>query len=212
MSGAVHFGTFLLFVAMVLLLVASISAPTVSRIDMLHVPLTNGSSVHFGSWGYCIMKSPEGTSCTPAHVGYKIADELAALGVTPFKPSDAKNVNTITGGFILHPIAAGIVALAFLFSLCSHRFGFLFVTAIALVGFVVTLIAVIFDFVTFGSVRQQIRDNGGRAYWGSGVWIVLVAGIILLFASLATCFACITGRRRSREKFATAPPVAANNY
>lgn len=51
-----HFGTFLLFVAMVLLIVASISAPTVSSISLFTVNLGGGGSgeITFGTFGYCV--------------------------------------------------------------------------------------------------------------------------------------------------------------
>jgi hypothetical protein len=55
-----HIGTFLLFVAAVLLLVTTISAPVVGDIAILKVMLTNktvlrNSSVTFGTFGHCIL-------------------------------------------------------------------------------------------------------------------------------------------------------------
>jgi hypothetical protein len=55
-----HVGTFLLFVAAILLLITTISAPVVGDIAILKVTLTNktdirNSSVTFGTFGYCIL-------------------------------------------------------------------------------------------------------------------------------------------------------------
>jgi hypothetical protein len=55
-----HFGTFLLFVAAILLLITTISAPVVGDIAILKVTLTNKSdirhsSVTFGTFGHCIL-------------------------------------------------------------------------------------------------------------------------------------------------------------
>jgi hypothetical protein len=55
-----HVGTFLLFVAAVLLLVTTISAPVIGDIAILKVMLTNksdlrNSSVTFGTFGHCVL-------------------------------------------------------------------------------------------------------------------------------------------------------------
>ncbi|KAK7055395.1 hypothetical protein R3P38DRAFT_2846846 [Favolaschia claudopus] len=197
---ALHFGTVLLFAATGLLIVASISAPTVAKIDLLHVPLSNGSAVNFGSLGFCVLKSADGTSCTHTGVAYRIANEISSLGIEPFSGAEASTLHGLTGGLILHQIAAGIAGIAFLLAVCSHRIGFLFASAVALLAFLFSLAILVIDFVTFGSVRHHIRDNGGRAEYGNAIWMVLAATIILLFASVATCFACITGRRRTRTR------------
>ncbi|KAJ6524571.1 hypothetical protein B0H19DRAFT_848166, partial [Mycena capillaripes] len=104
---------FLIFSAMVLLLVASISAPTIAKIDFLSIPLSNGSSVNFGSLGFCIL-NPDGNSCTPTGVGYKIANEISAIGISPFSGAKAASLHGLTEGLILHQIATGIAAIAFL--------------------------------------------------------------------------------------------------
>lgn len=49
-----HFGTFLLLVATILLVVASISAPTVDRISFLTVALGGSGEITFGSFGWCV--------------------------------------------------------------------------------------------------------------------------------------------------------------
>lgn len=55
-----HVGTFLLFVAAILLLITTISAPVVGDIGILKVTLTNktvlrNSSVTFGTFGHCVL-------------------------------------------------------------------------------------------------------------------------------------------------------------
>ncbi|KAJ6463416.1 pali-domain-containing protein [Mycena sanguinolenta] len=194
---ALHIGTFLIFSAMVLLIVASISAPTVAKIDFLSIPLSNGSSVNFGSWGFCILSS-DGNSCTPTGVGYKIANEISALGINSFSGAKATSLHGLTEGFILHPIAAGIAGIAFLLAVCSHRLGYLFASAVAFIAFLVSLVVMIIDFIVFGAVKDHVDHNGGTAKWGNAIWMVLAATIVLFFASIATCFACVTARRRRR--------------
>jgi hypothetical protein len=55
-----HVGTFLLFVAAILLLITTISAPVIGDIAILKVMLTNktdirNSSVTFGTFGHCVL-------------------------------------------------------------------------------------------------------------------------------------------------------------
>ncbi|KAJ7619336.1 hypothetical protein FB45DRAFT_930493 [Roridomyces roridus] len=195
----IHVGTFLIFSAMVLLIVASISAPTVARIDFLSIPLNNGSSVNFGALGFCI-RDAAGNSCTPHGVGYKIANEIAALGIDPFNNAQSTSLHGLTQGFILHPIAAGVAALAFLMAAISHRIGYIFASLVAFLAFLISLVAMIIDFIAFGSVRHHVRDNGGNASWGNAIWMVVAATIVLFFASIATCFACVTARRHHRNR------------
>ncbi|KAJ7353365.1 hypothetical protein DFH08DRAFT_987654 [Mycena albidolilacea] len=187
---ALHFGTFLIFSGLVLLIVASISAPTVAKIDFLSIPLTNGSSVNFGTLGFCIL-NPDGNSCTPTAVGYRIADEVSSLGIDAFSDDQATTIYRASKALVLNQIAAGIAGIAFLLAVCSHRLGYLFASAVAFVAFLFSLGALIVDFVVFGAVKQQLGRNGGTSKWGSAIWLVLVATIILFLASIATCFAYV---------------------
>lgn len=52
-----HVGTFLIFAAAVLLLVASISAPVVNNIAMMKVRYNSGNTVSFGTFGHCILRA-----------------------------------------------------------------------------------------------------------------------------------------------------------
>ncbi|KAJ7042794.1 hypothetical protein C8F04DRAFT_1074817 [Mycena alexandri] len=198
MPAALHVGTFLIFSAMVLLIVASISAPTIAKIDFLNIPLNNGSSVNFGTLGYCIL-NPDGNSCTPTGVGYRIGDEINALNIGSFGKAKAATLHGLTEGLILHQIGAGIAAIAFLMAVCSHRLGYLVTSAVAFIAFLFSLAAMIIDFVVFGSIKDHVHKNGGTAKYGNAIWIVLAATIVLFFASIATCFACVTARRRTRS-------------
>ncbi|KAJ7270871.1 actin cortical patch SUR7/pH-response regulator pali [Mycena rebaudengoi] len=194
----VHVGTFLIFAGMVLLIVASISAPTVAKINFLEVRAANGSTVNFGTLGYCVAMK-DGNSCTPTGVGYKIADEIAALKIDPFSSVKAKSLHGLTQGLVLHQVAAGVAAIAFLLAACSHRLGYLVASAVAFIAFLFSLASMVIDFVLFGSVKNHVNDNEGNAKFGNATWMVLAATIVLLFASVATCFACITARSRRRS-------------
>ncbi|KAG8865727.1 hypothetical protein FRB97_004480, partial [Tulasnella sp. 331] len=76
-----HVGTFLLFVATVLLVVSSISSPVTTDIGLMKITLNNAtsirrSSVNFGTLGWCNLDVPpdntDQDSCGPRNVGYNI--------------------------------------------------------------------------------------------------------------------------------------------
>ncbi|KAJ7468445.1 hypothetical protein FB451DRAFT_1560213 [Mycena latifolia] len=203
MSAPLHLGTFLIFAATVLLIVASISAPTVSKINFLEVGVANGSSVHFGTLGFCVAM-PDSNSCTPTGVGYKIADEIAAIGIDSFSRAKAASLHGLTEGLILHQIGAGIAGVAMLLAICSHRLGYLFASAVAFIAFLFSLASLILDFIIFGAVKDHVHKNNGSAKFGNAIWMVLAATIVLFFASIATCFACVTARRHRRTTKGTA--------
>lgn len=57
-----HIGTFLLFVATVLLIITSITAPVVNDLGMMKVSLSNATNDHysevsFGTFGYCVLNT-----------------------------------------------------------------------------------------------------------------------------------------------------------
>lgn len=52
-----HVGTFLIFAAAVLLLVASISSPVVNTIALMKVRYNSGTTVNFGTFGHCVLRA-----------------------------------------------------------------------------------------------------------------------------------------------------------
>lgn len=49
-----HIGTVLLLAATVLLVIASISAPVVNNISILHAEILGNNEISYGTFGYCI--------------------------------------------------------------------------------------------------------------------------------------------------------------
>jgi uncharacterized membrane protein YdbT with pleckstrin-like domain len=66
--------------------------------------------------------------------------------------STATAVHNLSRALVLHPLACAITFLSFLTALASHRIGFLFSSLIAMVATVITLIAMIIDWVNFGVI------------------------------------------------------------
>ncbi|KAI0674969.1 pali-domain-containing protein [Trametes maxima] len=184
-AGAATPGLFFAFAAMVLLIFASVSAPTWERISFLDAT-TAGATTHFGVFGYTGSKT---------HVGWFFP---GALGDSRINDNLFHNLTYV---LILIPIGAGLSGLAVLFGLCGaayHRAGTVFMTLLAALAFLVTLVAWVIEMVLFGIARHHMRDRAIDATWGNANWIVLGALVSLFlgfFASLCGSFGRYSRRR-----------------
>jgi len=200
MSSGFHVGTFLIFVAFALLLVVSISAPIWDQVAFLKVQIASnsGRTISFGNWGYCILQSGN-NACSGKNIGYDIMRVVEEFDSVKSSSGTATTVKNLSRAFILHPIAAGVAFLSFLTALASHRIGFLFASLIAMVATAFTFIAMIIDWVAFGTVHHHVNSNDGPGHganFSSAIWLVTASFIILLLGSLTVCCGCVTDRRR----------------
>ncbi|OCH93092.1 pali-domain-containing protein [Obba rivulosa] len=180
-------GLFLTFAAMVLLIFASVSAPTWNSVSFLNTNVS-GASTHFGVFGY---------TGSPTHVGYKFPP-----GVADSTVNDGLFFN-LTCVLVLIPVSAGLAGIAWLFGLCGaayHRVGTIFMTLVSALAFLTCLVVWVIEMSLFGIVRHHVRERGGSANWGNANWLVLgalVALFLAFFASLCGSF----GRYRNRTRF-----------
>lgn len=198
MPGIIHCGSFLLFAAFALLLVATISAPVVNRISFLDVTGA-GTRSTFGTFGYCTNINASPSGCTSAKLGYNLTS--AARTILDHTWTNT-TVEALTKALILHPLACGLAFLSLLVSLCSDRLGFLFASFLALLAFLTSLAVTIIDFVLFGIIRREVNDNdnatGRTAQYGNAAWMVLAATVVLFFSVFFVLFSCCTARRNRR--------------
>jgi len=216
-----HVGTFLLFLSFIMLLVVSITAPTVHDISMLKVMLRNSStirhsSITYGSFGHCVLdiKTPDNSDqdkCSGTSIGYPIASiqqevDQGASGngaVTNFSNASRRTLNNLTNVMILHPIACGLAFIAFIFALGAGRFGTVVGSFIAFLTWVVVLVAMVIDFIVFGTVKDHVNDRtnttGSHAKFGPGMWLMLATFIILFFAIFIVFFSCFARRKETRS-------------
>ncbi|KAF3357831.1 hypothetical protein VdG1_05496 [Verticillium dahliae VDG1] len=118
-----HFGTFLLFLAMVLLIVSSITAPTVNSLSLFSVNLGSDSGdISFGTFGYCV-HDVRGRGCSRTSIGYSPTSILREVDGTDFSDWTESTSKALTNVMILHPIGAGIAFVGFALSLGSSFFG-----------------------------------------------------------------------------------------
>jgi hypothetical protein len=184
-------GLFFCFVACLLLVIVSVSAPTWNAITFLQTTI-NGRHVNFGVFGY----TGSGIS-----VGYYFPPEL--LGFADTKLNDS-TIHGLTASLILHPIAAGLSGLAVLFGLCGasyHRAGTVFMSLLAGLAFVATLIAWIIDMVIWGIAGSELRKNGQQARYGNANWLTLGALAALFIGFFTGACGVFGSYRRRRGKY-----------
>jgi len=207
--GPIHCGSFLLLVAFVLLLVASISSPVIDNIALLTIKNGN-QEMTLGVFGYCRNIHASNHECSNSALGYNVAQ--VSGGLTDYNWVNS-SLDHITNAMILTPIACGITAFAALIALCAHRIGFICASFIAFLAFIVSLIAMIFDFVIFGIVKHEINDNTtASASFSTAIWLTLAAVIVLFFSTFIVFFECCTQGRRSNKRSYNDEPYAGNGY
>ncbi|KAK7739201.1 hypothetical protein SLS53_005838 [Cytospora paraplurivora] len=204
-----HIGTFLLLATTVLLIITTISAPVVNDIGLLKVTLSNATSNHysqvsFGTFGYCYLNTADNGRdyCSHSHVGYRPANIMTSIEDTTFSKTSRDATHVLTRVMILHPIATGIAFIAFVLALGSGFFGSLLAAFTSLLAFIVTLVALICDFVLFAIIRDNVNDDGAgsHASYSVGIWTILAAAITSLLGAAVVLLTCCSARLHKRRR------------
>jgi len=196
-------GVAFIFIASILLLITTISAPVIGDISILRVNLANSSTVSFGTFGHCILDVAPTTSshnyCSKKQIGYKPVDILEAIEGTQFGRAGTATTNGLTNTFILHPVAAG---LAFIAALCSIGgvLGSLVGVIIGVIAWIVTIVVMAIDFTVFGVIKNRVNKNDSNAHavYHAAMWTCLAAMVLLLLGIIIVFFTCCTERRKRR--------------
>ncbi|KAI1477446.1 hypothetical protein K445DRAFT_317067 [Daldinia sp. EC12] len=206
-----HIGSFLLLAATVLLIITDISAPVVNNISMLRVNLDERNvspgrhpAVTFGTFGYCVVDATASgdDACTRSHVGYDLVPVVQShVQNVDFSDYAADTARALTRVMILHPIATGLAFISFLLALGAGVVGSLLASLCSLLTFIVTLVALICDFVSFSIIRSEVNDagNGSHAEWGAASWTILVSAICSFLATFVVFFTCCSARMHRRR-------------
>src|SRR5262245_59034194 len=95
---------------------------------------------------------------------------------TTFTGAERDTTTGLTKVMILHPIATFLNFLAFGMALSAGVLGSFIASLIALVSFLVTLVALVCDFVLFGIIKSNVnssldnRFGESVAYFSVGMW------------------------------------------
>jgi hypothetical protein len=204
-------GVVFLLAATVLSIIAAISVPYFSAVDIARVHFKGSaaggsdtseaiSQIRFGVWGFCAYEL-NSSDRTCSHSGN-------AYQVTLGSPNANSNViigSSWTRGLAVHPVAAGVTFLALLASLSTHLTVQLVASVLSFLASLLTLIAFAIDIALYAYVKHQAKKlQGARSDTDTGVgfWLTFVAFILTLLAGCTVCF----GRRRERMYGATTYP------
>lgn len=205
-----YIGSILLLAATALLIVADVSAPVVNSLAIFKVDLGRGTDAHinFGSFGWCVRGdddffSNDGDACSDSHVGYNIAQVIHDVDGTRFSDAAESTTKALTNVMVLHAVATGFFFIAFLLSLGKGVLISLLATFVTVLGFIITAVAVICDFVSFSIIRRRVRrdrNNDSTAHYGPAAWCVLAAAILSLIATVLVFITCCAGRRERKHR------------
>jgi len=205
-----HIATFLLFASAILILITTISAPVVGDIGILKVTLTNKtdirhSSLTFGTFGHCALDVPPVTTdqdyCSGKSIGYDPAKIMIQVEGTKFSTAARNTVDGLAKVMVLHPICCGLAFIAFLLNLGAGIVGGLFATAVALITWILTLVVLVTDFVSFGIIKNHVNGDGSgsHAVFGPAMWTLLGAFVLLFIATFMTFFTCLSSRKHRHD-------------
>lgn len=104
--------------------------------------------------------------CSNARIGYNPALVMNSIAGTDFSDASENTAKGLTRVMVLHPVATGLCFIAFLLCLGTGICGSLMATFFSLLSFVVTVVAMICDFVAFSIIKHEVNDDDrARAYW-----------------------------------------------
>jgi len=180
-------GLLFCFVAFVLLLFVTVSAPIWNDISFLDTDI-GGQEIHFGVFGF---------TGSQKRLGYPISELNTSHPVF-----NSVVVHNLTYVLVLHPIAAFLALIATILGCCgmASRIGTIFMAVAAALATGITLVAWIIDMVLFGITRNHLRDQGYPAQYGNANWMTLGA-LIALMIGFCTSVCGSFGRYRRRDKY-----------
>lgn len=196
----------MLFIALVLLIICSVSTPIWDVVSFLRAEVGE-QRIRLGMWGACVYSA--GTeACTSSRLGYD-ANQVVRL----LDPSSSDTANWIarnlTYTLVLVPIAAAIALIALLVSLSTNVVLDIIGSIISGIAFLVSLVALICATVLFVVARHRINESfdGSPASLGPAYWLLVTATILLLIAFFTVCFGSARARRQKRANRASTASV-----
>lgn len=135
-------------------------------------------------------------------LGYRPANIMTGVEDTTFSSYSRDVTHVLTKVMILHPIATGIAFIAFVLALGAGFFGSVLAAFTSLLAFIVTVVALVCDFVLFSIIRDNVNHDGAgsHAEYSAGIWTILVAAICSLLGSVVLLFTCCSARLHRRRR------------
>jgi len=199
-------GIVLLFAAVVVSFLASISLPFLPALDVTRVEFNNTglvqdgmTNMRFGIWTACYYNEEGDRTCQKNGIAYETT--IAATE----NDKEITVGKSWTRGLVIQPIATGVTVIALCLSFSSHLLVTLVTSLVAFLAAVMHLISFFVMIALFAHVKSKVNglDIEASTKPSSGFWMVFACMLLCLLAGCTVCF----GRRR--EKGAAAPSVLA---
>lgn len=112
----------------------------------------------------------------------KIMEQIDGVS---YPSASTDTADRLAHAMILHPIACGFAFIAFFFALITGKTSSMISILVAAFAWLLTLIVLITDFVSFGIVKRHVNGDGSgsSAAFGVCMW-TLVAGMVVLFLGM----------------------------
>jgi len=199
-------GLFFLFLALILLIIATVSDPTFPAMDVVKVKFggkaSNGdvamSQLNLGVWGYCYYETNGDRVCSPVHHAYSVGVQ---------SPVDSTSVTigpSWTRGLATTAVATVVTFIAFLLGMSQHLTVTLLASIASFLAATITLVAFAIEIALFVYVKHQMDKVNGispTTSTGPAFWLTFAAFILLILAGCTVCF----GRRRDRANSTSYP-------
>ncbi|KAJ7263902.1 hypothetical protein C8J57DRAFT_1450713 [Mycena rebaudengoi] len=190
-------GMVFLFFALVLSFLSSISTPYLPALDFVRVNFGKGlfsgpdvmTELRFGIWGPCIYDGDSKRHCEHKGHGYTV------------EVRNQENTDKIvigaswTRGLAIHPVATGVIAIAFGFAVSKFEHAPLIASLTSFFAALILLIAFAIDIALYAFVHHEIgklSNVRGHTTTSSAFWMTFVSLILVLLAGCTVCF----GRRK----------------
>ncbi|KAF7296841.1 hypothetical protein MIND_00915400 [Mycena indigotica] len=185
-----HFliGASCLGVALFLSLIGSISLPHLTALDYVRAkfatPILSGqdtlSEIRLGIWGPCFYDEHDHRLCFNVGHGYPVP-LLTTTG----------QIEIISGswtrGLAVHPVATGVIAIAFGFAFAKFESAPLISVLTSVLSALILLIAFAIDIALYAEMHHKVGElHGvkGNVDFGTAFWFTLVELILVLVAAV----------------------------
>lgn len=149
-----------------------------------------------------VSSSGEGDRCSKSQIGYNPASVISRFDDTDFSNAAEDTTKALTNVMVLHAVATAFAFIAFLLSLFSGIIGGFLATLAAVATFIIVVVALVCDFVSWSLIRHDVNKGNSSAEFGPAIWCVLAAAVLTLLAAIIVFITCCAGRRSKRRAHA----------
>ncbi|KAF2169341.1 hypothetical protein M409DRAFT_20564 [Zasmidium cellare ATCC 36951] len=207
------FGVFFIFLAALLLIVATLTAPVVDDLSLFNLIQHRGQEdeevtvVGFGTFGFCTF-SEEGNTCQPVSIGCDVFAAVDFLIDGPFDGEKCGTAESLTHAMVMHPIASAVAFIAAFMSMAAGFAGSLIGGITAVLAWVFVMVAMAIDFTVRGIVKKRLDDHGQNSDMegqsGPVMWCVVAAFVFLTVCIPIVLYTYFVVRRAEKRRVAPA--------